>query len=136
MQYWDNPFVIGIAFAIVVMLVAIMSFSVLGKMGKRTLRTYNKGRTISEKAIYMLATFGTLIILLIVVFGLAFLDFFTIPYWDVKFNLDFIVDNVYYVGIIIVIMVFVMSYVCISKHQKGTNMMAALMKEQKRERKD
>jgi len=129
MQSWYDTFVISVAFVAVIMLIAIMAFTILGRAGKRTLKTYSRGRTTSEKIIYMMATFGVFIIIVGFVFGLAILDVISIPIINEPFNITFIVDNVYYVGIFVVIMVLIVTYSCIALHQRSTNFGETLKKE-------
>jgi uncharacterized protein YacL len=129
MQYWDNPFVLAIAFAVVIMLITITSLTIAGKMGKRTLQTYNRGRTKSEKTIYMFATFGVLSMLIVGLFIVAFLDFVRIPYLDIQFNLDFIAHNIAYFAIGVVLFVLIIIYSLIYSHQKGTLLPSMIRKE-------
>lgn len=129
MQYFDNPLVIAIALMAALFVIIIMSFSILAKAGKKTFKTYHKGRTASEKFIYLLSTIMIFFVVVGIVVSIAFLDFIPIPYTDSVFNLEFIVDKVYYVGIAVVVLVLIFSYVIITAHQRSTNFGEVVKKE-------
>lgn len=128
MQSLEDPLILMIAFVITIMLVTIAGFTILGKAGKRTLRTYGKGRTASEKSLYLFATVGILTILIVSVFLLAFAGFLVLPIVDTPFDLSFIVDNVYLVGAAVFGIGLLMVYTLIYLHQRGTDFGEAIKK--------
>ena len=136
MQYLDDPLILMVAFVITIMLVTIASFTILGKAGKRTLQTYNKGRTASEKTVYMFAMIGVVTIMIISVFLIAFSGLLVLPIVNITFDLPFVVDNVYYVGAAVFGISLILIYTTIWLHQRSTDFGEVIKQELKGRKKE
>lgn len=105
---------------VILFLLSIIVFSFLGKMGLRTVKTFNKGRTVTEKLLYFFTNVGILAFLIFVVVVLAFLGFINIPIIEQPLDMQFLSDNAYTIAFAIIIITFVLITGMIRAHQSST----------------
>lgn len=105
---------------IILFLLSVIVFSFLGKLGLRTVRTFNKGRTLTEKTIYFFTNIGILAVLIFIIVGLAFFSVIDIPFINDRLDMDFLGENAYQIAFIILILTFILITGFIRLHQSST----------------
>lgn len=115
----ENIFsILGEATPIIIILIIVILFlsglvlkTFLGWSFKFTIGTFARGRTATEKIVYFFSTIGMIVFAIVVVLVASVIGLTSI---------DFVIANIYYVGIVLFILVFIVLNCLFCVHKKKT----------------